>query len=182
MLSRTGKWSNTRIIKRTSLVIPTASDLADSLNINASFVKYVWVLGVCAWLSVNSKNKKMVPSGLLNIRNVKWFEVHFRNDIYFWYLSIFKTKYFYSSSILLGDFYLSNILFRYLYFYSSITIGYFFHHFYNDTLCHAAIPLGNHAVWNAHPDNRLVCHSHYVYYKFYVCDCIGWWGGSFLGV
>jgi hypothetical protein len=32
------------IIKRTSLVIHTASDLVDSLNMHASFVNYVWVL------------------------------------------------------------------------------------------------------------------------------------------
>ena len=30
-------------IKRTSLVIPTASDLVDSLNTHASFVNDVWV-------------------------------------------------------------------------------------------------------------------------------------------
>jgi hypothetical protein len=32
------------LIKRTSLVIPSASDLADSLNTHASFVNYDWVL------------------------------------------------------------------------------------------------------------------------------------------
>jgi hypothetical protein len=35
---------------------------------------------------------------------------------------------FYSSSILLGDFHSSHFLLTYLYFYSSITVRYFFHH------------------------------------------------------
>jgi hypothetical protein len=36
---------------------------------HASLVNYVCV-GVCPWLYVKN-NKKMVPSGLLNIRNLK---------------------------------------------------------------------------------------------------------------
>ena len=39
------------LIKRTSLVIPTASDLVDSLNTTALFVNYVGVR-VCSWLSI----------------------------------------------------------------------------------------------------------------------------------
>ena len=54
--------------KRTSLVIPTVSDLADSQNTNASFVNYV--LAIRKYIL---KNKKIVPSGLLNMSNLKWF-------------------------------------------------------------------------------------------------------------
>ena len=71
--------------KRTSLVIPTVSDLADSLNTNALFVNFVLSVGVCPKLSLNLKIK-IVLSGLLNIWNVKLFVL-----IYiFLYLSIFE--------------------------------------------------------------------------------------------
>ena len=66
-------------------------------------------VGVCPWLSVNQKNKKMVPSGLLNKGN--WKKC---------ILLLLMLKYilnqilldFYSSGILLGNFhfYFSNFL------------------------------------------------------------------------
>ena len=95
---------------------------SDSLNTNALFVNYVCV-GVCPWLSVNWKNNTILSSGLPNL---KWF-----------ILLLLILKYilnqilldFYSSRILLGDFYfyLSHFLLRYLYFYSGMTVRYFFH-------------------------------------------------------
>jgi hypothetical protein len=60
----------THLSREHIVIIPTASDLSDSLNTNASFVNDV---GVYPWLLVHFKNKKMVPSALLNIRNLKGF-------------------------------------------------------------------------------------------------------------
>ena len=67
MLSRTVEKSISCTYQENISGHPTAFDLVYSLNTNASFVNYV--AGVCPWL--NKNNKKVVPSGFLNIRNVK---------------------------------------------------------------------------------------------------------------
>jgi hypothetical protein len=62
------------LINRTSLVIRTASDLADSLTNTCLIDKLCLNVGVCPWLSVNLKKyKEMVPSGLLNIRHLYFY-------------------------------------------------------------------------------------------------------------
>ena len=113
MLSKTGKWSNSRTCQEHPWS-STAYALGDSQNTKNTCFLHKLCLSVPLAI-FKYKSKKMMPPGLLNIRNLYF---------YFWYLSIFKTKYFNSSSILLGDFhlYLSHFLLTKLYFYSSMTI------------------------------------------------------------
>jgi hypothetical protein len=68
------------LIKRTTLVFPTASDLADLLNTNALFVKDV---GVSPWLSINKVIFHYYSTILLLILIQIWF----CNYIYFRYLN-----------------------------------------------------------------------------------------------
>ena len=93
-------------MKRTSLVIPTASDLPDSLNTNVSFVNDVLVF---PWLSIHLKKQDNLLCLIRNLFILLILKYIFSNYIYFWYLF----HLFLDSSI----FTLTHM-----------TIGYFLHH------------------------------------------------------
>ena len=73
MLSRTGILSNSHTYQENIPGHPYCF-WSGGLTKHTCFIcKGCLSVGVCPWLSVNSKNKKMVPFGLLNIRNLKLF-------------------------------------------------------------------------------------------------------------
>ena len=112
----TGKWSNSDTYQENIPGYPYCLGSGGLTKHKCFICKLCLSVGGCPWPSV----KKKLNTGLLNIRNLKWF------ILLLLILSIFKTKYFKTFTQVVFYWvtftFTRVIFFWYLYFYSSITL------------------------------------------------------------